>query len=83
MAELTCRRLGAEAGYPNTTLAGKLKTVSQLLKADLAARVFYTVQSGYDTHAGQSNSHFGLLMSFPARSRRSSTTWPPRNWPIA
>ena len=47
--------------YPNTTLAGRLKTVSQLLKAELPARVFYTVQSGYDTHAGQSNSHFGLL----------------------
>ena len=44
--------------YPDTALAGKLRTVAQLLKADLGARVFYTVQSGYDTHAGQSNTHY-------------------------
>ena len=50
-----------EARYPDTALAGKLRTVAQLLKADLGARVFYTIQSGYDTHAGQSNSHFSLL----------------------
>ena len=47
--------------YPETTLAGKLRTVAQLLKADLGAWVFYTIQSGYDTHAGQSNTHYGLL----------------------
>jgi uncharacterized protein (DUF1501 family) len=35
--------------------------VARLLKADLSARVFYTVQSGYDTHAGQSNTHSNLL----------------------
>jgi len=62
VAELTRGRVaGADVSYPNTTLAGRLKTVSQLLKADLPARVFYTVQSGYDTHSGQSNTHFGLL----------------------
>ena len=31
------------------------------MKADLPARVFYTIQSGYDTHAGQANTHAGLL----------------------
>ena len=31
------------------------------MKADLGARVFYTSQSGYDTHAGQLNTHYGLL----------------------
>jgi uncharacterized protein (DUF1501 family) len=62
VAELTRgRAAGADVSYPNTTLAAKLKTVSQLLKADLPARVFYTVQAGYDTHAGQSNTHFVLL----------------------
>ncbi len=55
------RSASAAVSYPNTGLAGRLKTVSQLLKADLPARVFYTVQSGYDTHAGQSNTHYGLL----------------------
>ncbi len=61
VAELTRRRIDTEARYPDTALAGKLRTVAQLLKADLGARVFYTIQSGYDTHAGQSNSHFSLL----------------------
>jgi uncharacterized protein (DUF1501 family) len=62
VADLTRGPLAnADVSYPNTTLAGRLKTVSQLLKADLPARVFYTIQSGYDTHAGQSNTHFVLL----------------------
>ena len=41
VAELTRGRVaGADVSYPNTTLAGRLKTVSQLLKAELPARVF-------------------------------------------
>ncbi len=62
VADLTRGRSDSAAvSYPNTGLAGRLKTVSQLLKADMPAQVFYTVQSGYDTHAGQSNTHYGLL----------------------
>jgi uncharacterized protein (DUF1501 family) len=61
VAELTRRRIDSETRYPDTALAGKLRTVAQLLKADLGARVFYTIQSGYDTHAGQSNTHYSLL----------------------
>jgi uncharacterized protein (DUF1501 family) len=65
VAELTRSRAGAGAGagttYPETALAARLRNVAQLLKADLGARVFYAVQPGYDTHAGQSNTHFSLL----------------------
>jgi uncharacterized protein (DUF1501 family) len=61
LAELTRRRVEVNASYPNTALAGRLRTVAQLLKADLGARVFYTIQGGYDTHAGQLNPHFSLL----------------------
>jgi uncharacterized protein (DUF1501 family) len=61
VAELTRRRIDSETRYPDSALAGKLRTVAQLLKADLGARVFYTIQSGYDTHAGQSNTHYSLL----------------------
>jgi uncharacterized protein (DUF1501 family) len=61
VTELTRRRIDSDVRYPDTTLAGKLRTVAQLLKADLGARVFYTIQSGYDTHAGQSNTHFNLF----------------------
>jgi len=62
VAELTRRRAaGRDARYPDTALTGRLRTVAQLLKAGLGARVFYTIQSGYDTHAGQSNTHYELL----------------------
>jgi uncharacterized protein (DUF1501 family) len=47
--------------YPDTGVASKLRTIAQLLKVDLGARVYYTTQQGYDTHAGQSNTHYGLL----------------------
>jgi uncharacterized protein (DUF1501 family) len=49
------------ADYPATALAGRLKLVAQLLKADLGARVYYTVQGGYDTHATQQFTHATLL----------------------
>jgi uncharacterized protein (DUF1501 family) len=61
VAELTRRRAEGDARYPSTALGGRLQTVARLLKVDLGARVFYTVQSGYDTHAGQSNTHYSLL----------------------
>ena len=61
VAELTRQRAEGDARYPGTALAGRLQTVARLLKADLGARVFYTVQGGYDTHAGQSNTHYSLL----------------------
>ena len=35
--------------------------IAQFLKAGFAARVFYTAQSGYDTHAGQAPVHYSLL----------------------
>jgi uncharacterized protein (DUF1501 family) len=61
VAELTHRRSEGDARYPGTPLAGRLQTVARLLKAGLGARIFYTVQSGYDTHAGQSNTHYSLF----------------------
>lgn len=50
--------------YPATGLAERLKLVARLLKADLGARVFYTVQGGYDTHAVQLFTHTNLLSEF-------------------
>jgi len=60
-------RLSAGEGsgrYPATGLAERLKLIARLLKSDLGARVFYTVQVGYDTHAGQSFTHVNLLSEF-------------------
>jgi uncharacterized protein (DUF1501 family) len=54
-------RGGDGGGYPSTGLAERLKLTARLLKADLGARVFYTIQSGYDTHAGQRFAHAALL----------------------
>jgi len=45
-------------------LGQQLRLVSQLIKTGSAARVYYTVQSGYDTHSTQANTHSGLLFEF-------------------
>jgi uncharacterized protein (DUF1501 family) len=49
------------ADYPPTSLASRLKLIGQMLKADLGARVYYTIQGGYDTHASQQFTHANLL----------------------
>lgn len=53
-----------ETSYPNTKLANQLKLVSKLLRSGNKARVFYTVQSGYDTHSQQQFTHSRLLGQF-------------------
>lgn len=55
---------GDTASYPGTGLAKRLQLVSRLIKMGGGTRVFYTSQSGYDTHAGQANSHRVLLNEF-------------------
>lgn len=55
---------GAGPSYPDTALAARLRLVSQLLKGGSVARVFYTIQSGYDTHAAQAYRHGQLLAEF-------------------
>jgi uncharacterized protein (DUF1501 family) len=47
--------------YPESELASHLGLISQLLKSGSAARVFYTSQTGYDTHASQLFTHAQLL----------------------
>ena len=49
------------AKYPSSKLSKRLKLVSQMIKSDAAARVFYTSQGGYDTHAVQLPTHGNLL----------------------
>jgi uncharacterized protein (DUF1501 family) len=51
----------ADGGYPVTALGRKLGLIAQLLKGGFKARVFYTLQSGYDTHAAQAPIHASLL----------------------
>ena len=60
LAALAQGRDGGPA-YPSTGLAGRLRTVARLLKGGHPARIYYTTQSGYDTHAGQAATHGALL----------------------
>jgi uncharacterized protein (DUF1501 family) len=60
MADLLRAKDGG-AGYPATELAGELRLMARLIKADIATRVYYGRQSGYDTHSAQLGTHSALL----------------------
>jgi uncharacterized protein (DUF1501 family) len=67
-AYTTCDRLAevarvqdAGVNYPSSGLANRLQLIARLLKTGFAARVYYTSQGGYDTHAAQLPTHANLL----------------------
>ncbi|MFN0074311.1 MAG: DUF1501 domain-containing protein [Chloroflexota bacterium] len=47
--------------YPASPFSANLKNVAQILAADLGTRIFFTSLGGFDTHAGQANTHGTLL----------------------
>jgi len=47
--------------YPQTQLAGNLKTVAQLIAGELGTRIFFVSLGGFDTHSRQAGSHAALL----------------------
>jgi uncharacterized protein (DUF1501 family) len=51
----------SNARYPSSGLAQRLRVIARLLKGGFGARVFYTLQAGYDTHRAQPGTHFQLL----------------------
>ena len=53
-----------ESKYPKTRLGSQLKLVSQLLKSGSRTRIYYTSQSGYDTHSSQRYNHSRLLREY-------------------
>ena len=57
----TITRVAPGHRYPATRLAGQLEQVSRLIKSGIGARFYYTIQGGYDTHAGQLLTHARLL----------------------
>ena len=59
--ELAAKTADASEGFPNSGLGQQVRLVSQLIKTGSAARVYYSVQSGYDTHSTQVNTHAQLL----------------------
>ena len=71
----------AGARYPATALGERLRLVARLLKGGFAARILYTSQSGYDTHAYQLSTHFDLVTELSGAYGPSLMTWPPPSWP--
>ena len=57
-----------------TRAAQRLELISRLLKSDSRARVFYTVQSGYDTHALQLQTQANLLNELSSAPRKHFST---------
>ena len=47
--------------YPGSGLGRHLQTVARLIKAEFGTRIYYTLQSGYDTHTSQLRTHAELL----------------------
>jgi uncharacterized protein (DUF1501 family) len=60
--EHALRGKAAPARYPdNNGLGQRLRLVAQLVKAGLGTSIYYTQLGGFDTHANQQGTHFGLL----------------------
>ena len=57
----TSQARGGSARYPETDLAGRFDLVARSIKAGSPARVYYLIQSGYDSHAVQLPTHSRLL----------------------
>jgi uncharacterized protein (DUF1501 family) len=55
------RKPDSSARYPATELAQRLQLISRLIQAGLSTRVYYAVQSSYDTHSAQVPTHSRLL----------------------
>ncbi len=51
----------SDVPYPETEFSQRLKLISSLIKSGWQSRVYYAVQGGYDTHAGQLFTHARLL----------------------
>jgi uncharacterized protein (DUF1501 family) len=52
---------GKDPTYPDTRLAARLRVIARLIRGGMGTRVYYTSQSGYDTHAYQFGQHNNLL----------------------
>jgi uncharacterized protein (DUF1501 family) len=49
------------ARYPASGLADRLRVIARLIKGGCGTRIYYTSQSGYDTHSIQLEQHANLL----------------------
>ena len=56
------RKYKSTIPYPQGQLAASLNIIARMIAGGLTARVYYASQGGFDTHAGQFNTH-GRLMT--------------------
>ena len=63
-----------EATYPKSQLGNSLSFISRLIAGGLPTRIYYASQGGYDTHAGQGNTHKRLLNELADSLGLSATT---------
>jgi uncharacterized protein (DUF1501 family) len=58
------RDLDSAVTYPGGPLSQQLRLIAQMIRLEMPARVYYAVQSGYDTHQDQLDTHTRLLSAF-------------------
>jgi uncharacterized protein (DUF1501 family) len=63
------RKPDSAGRYPATELAQRLQLISRLIQAGMSTRVYYAVQSSYDTHSAQAPTHSRLLRELADATR--------------
>jgi len=58
------RKYKSSVPYPQGQLAASLNIVARMIAGGLPTRVYYASQGGFDTHAGQMNTHERLMGEF-------------------
>lgn len=58
------RKYKSTVPYPPGQLAASLNVIARMIAGGLATRVYYASQGGFDTHAGQINTHQRLMGEF-------------------
>jgi uncharacterized protein (DUF1501 family) len=58
------RKYKSAVPYPPGQLAASLNTIARMIGGGLPTRVYYASQGGFDTHAGQLNTHQRLMGEF-------------------
>lgn len=58
------RKYKSAVTYPPGALAASLNIIARMIAGELPTRVYYASQGGFDTHAGQINTHDRLMGEF-------------------
>jgi len=58
------RKYKSTVPYPQGQLAASLNIIARMIAGSLPTRVYYASQGGFDTHAGQINTHERLMGEF-------------------